>query len=167
MKTYQLAAYKSAAILGTLMAGALTIANAQPATKNVFLAYPNGGLDTPIGIAYSPNANKLLVTQPFCGSVSPTNSANATGFSVQAIDSNGNVSLFANLPDVPLSTNPSFGHVGLPYSGCFENYIAVSAGLGGFPAGDVYVTQGQSITHIPAAGGSSSTFVTGLNTKDT
>src|SRR6516225_10059937 len=81
---------------------ALPTAYGQPATKNVF---PVPGLTTPIGIAYSPVVNRLLITQPFCGGASGTN---ATGFSVQAVDSSGVATLFANLPDVPLSSNPAF-----------------------------------------------------------
>src|SRR6476646_1721495 len=83
--------------------------HAQPATKNVFLKAPTGGLTTPIGIAYSPLVNRLLVTQPFCGTVA-ANPAFATGFHVAQIDPAGGTSLFATLPDVPLSGNPLFGH---------------------------------------------------------
>jgi hypothetical protein len=141
---------------------ALPIAYSQPASKNVF---PVPGLTTPIGIAYSPVVNRLLITEPFCGTATP--GGNATGFSVQAVDPSGGVTPFANLPDVPLSTNPAFGHTGFPSDACFEFYPAVSPGLGGFTAGDVYVSQGQSVVHIPAGGGSATTFVSGLNATDT
>jgi hypothetical protein len=133
----------------------------QPATKNVFAA---PGLTTPIGIAYSSTANALLITEPFCGTPS---GANATGFSVQAVSPSGGNTLFANLPAVPLSTNPAFGHNTPPGNACFEFYPAVSPGLGGFTAGDVYVSLGNSVAKIPAAGGSASIFATGLNATDT
>ena len=134
---------------------------AQPAPKVVF---PAVGLTTPIGIAYSPFVNKLLVTQPFCGTAV---GSNVTGYNVTAIDSSGNSSLFANLGPQALSTNPAYGHNTTPFNSCFEDYIAVSPGLGGFPLNQVYVTQGQTIVSIPPGGGAPTTFVTGLPTTDT
>jgi hypothetical protein len=145
----------------SLLSMGLSIAYGQPASKNLF---PVPGLTTPIGIAYSPVVNRLLITQPFCGG---TNGTQATGFNVQAVDASGAATPFAALPNVPLSSNPAFGHSDSPSNQCFEFYPAVSPGLGGFTAGDVYVTQGQSVVKIPATGGSASTFATGLSATDT
>src|SRR5437588_5658525 len=100
------------AVISLAIPGAL---NAQPATKNVFTVTPN--LTIPIGIAYSPFVNKLLVTQPFCGTISGTK---ATGFQVVQVDPAGASSLFAILPDVPLSTDAGSFHTGSPYNQCFE-----------------------------------------------
>jgi hypothetical protein len=41
-----------------------------------------------------------------------------------------------------------------------EPYMAVSQGLGGFPAGDVFITQGANIYEMPAGGGPITLFTT-------
>jgi len=155
-------AIASLALVSLALQGSL---NAQPATKNVF---PATGLTTPIGIAYSPLLNKLLVTQTFCGAVvgDPV-TGTATGFNIAAIAPNGSSSPFATLPDIPLSTVGAYGHNTAGFNNCFEEYIAVSPGLGGFPANQVYVTQGQTVFSISPTGSSRSTFVSGLGTSDT
>jgi len=148
-------AVRNVATLAFTFAVATGAINAQPAAKAVFTA---NGLSTPIGIAYSPLLNKLLVTQPFCGVVS---NGMATGFNVAAIDASGNVTPFQALPPVPLSgSGPDFGHSNPGYNNCFEFYIAVSPGLGGFPANDIFVTQGSTVLRIPAAGGAPTFFAT-------
>ncbi len=106
-------------------------AYAQPIGTPSFFATVN----EPIGVAAAPG--KLLVTRPFC-------SFDGVRQIVQ-IDSAGNVSLFATL---------------FPRFGCFEEYIAISPGLGGFAPNDVYVTQGPTIVRVPAGGGPPAVFAT-------
>jgi len=79
-------------------------------------------LGKPVGVAAT--ANALLVTQ-------------AQRNTVKAIDSSGNVTLFATLPTTGTSIEP---------------YIAVSSGMGGFPAGKVYVVVRQKIFQISPNG---------------
>src|SRR5260221_1463127 len=79
----------------------------------------------PIGVAYSSVVNKLLFTVPFAGT---------TGRKVMGVTDAGVSSLFATLPN--RVSNPS------AHPDAWEDYIAVSPGLGGFTKGAVFVTQG-------------------------
>jgi hypothetical protein len=91
-------------------------------------------LNEPIGVAYSKTANKLLFTTPFCGFTREVRSVTDTGVNT----------LFATLPPrIYFDDN---------IRNCYEEYIAVSPGLGGFGAGDVYVTQGKKIVKVSANG---------------
>jgi|GEM_PF-3507196 len=54
----------------------------------------------------------------------------------------------------PFATLPGRG------PGCYEDYVAVSPGLGGFPANDIYVVQGPNIVQVSADGSSVTTFAT-------
>ncbi|HWI62727.1 MAG TPA: hypothetical protein VNT75_12855 [Symbiobacteriaceae bacterium] len=63
-----------------------------------------------------------------------------------AIDSAGNKTAFATLPNRG--------------AGCYEDYLAVSPGLGGFPANYIYVVQGGNIIQVSADGASVSLFAT-------
>jgi hypothetical protein len=121
----------------------------------------SGSLNTPIGMAFDQYTNQLLLTLPFCGT--PTNNNMVTGFQIASIDGLGNTYKFATLPDVPVSSQ----HPGVPYGYCFENYIAVSPGLGGFTPGAVFVTQGQNIIQVPPGGGTGTLFATLPGTADT
>jgi len=116
---------------------AIGLANAQ--TKNVFYDSAQGGLSQPIGLAFDPYINALLVTQPFCGT--PV-AGGSTGYQLKAINASGTVTTFANLPN---QGPAGFGHTGIE---CYENHVVVSTGLGGFKAGDVFVTQGQRVVKI-------------------
>jgi Tol biopolymer transport system component len=86
----------------------------------------------PVGIAFSPSAG-MLVTQ---------NNRDQ----VLAVDDAGETSVFATLP--------ATGNASL------ERYIAVSPGLGGFPAGNVYVTVRQDILEISPDGSTVAVFAT-------
>ncbi|HYM14678.1 MAG TPA: hypothetical protein VEZ14_03900, partial [Dehalococcoidia bacterium] len=88
----------------------------------------------PVGIWAT--TTQLLVTTPYCGDP----------HQVLSIDSSGNSSVYANLP----STG----------GGCVEDYLAISPGLGGFSAGDTFVTQGNTIYRIPPGGSPVTPFVT-------
>jgi hypothetical protein len=66
---------------------------------------------------------------------------------IYSIDSSGNATPFANLPN-------------WPDGGCHEDYLAVSPGMGGFPANYVYVAQGPRIYQVSADGSSVSLFLT-------
>src|SRR5258708_22461908 len=87
----------------------------QGATPSTFTITPP--LVEPIGVAYSPTVNKLLFTVPFVG---------GTNRKVIRVTDAGVSSLFATLPD----------QSGL--LGAWEDYIAVSPGLGGFTHGPVF-----------------------------
>ena len=76
----------------------------------------------PIGVAVTPTA--ILVTQ--------LNSDNVTAF-----DDSGNTSIFATLP---------------PSGRTVERYIAISPGLGLFPAGYVYVLVDKTVYEITPDG---------------
>jgi cupredoxin-like protein len=99
-------------------------------TTITFASIPN-----PIGVVATPS--QMLVTTPFCGSQ----------HQVYSVDSSGNTSLFATLP--PLASGD-----------CSEDYIDVSPGLGGFPPGYVYVTQGPQIYQISPDGSQVQLFTT-------
>jgi hypothetical protein len=90
----------------------------------------------PIGIAASRYA--LLVTHPY----------NTNPREILSIDDLGHVTLFATLPDRVSTDLPS------------EELIAISPGLGGFPAGYVYVTQGKNIIQVSPSGSSVTLFAT-------
>jgi hypothetical protein len=92
----------------------------------------------PIGVAAT--SSELLFTQPFCdGSVSR---------GVYKVDpATGNNSLLALIP------NPT----GL----CVENYIAISPGYPGFPAGNAYVTSDATIYQVTPTGVRTALTVTG------
>src|ERR1019366_1921522 len=86
-----------------------------------------------------------------------------TGFRISSTDALGNVYTFATLPDHAVSVQ----HPGSPYGYCYEDYLAVSPGLGGFTAGDVFVTQGQNIIRVPPGGGIGTLFATLAGYTDT
>ena len=90
----------------------------------------------PAGIAASRFA--LLVTSPY----------NTNPREILAIDDLGHVTVFATLPDRVSTDLPS------------EELIAISPGLGGFPAGFVYVTQGKNIMQVSPSGSSITLFTT-------
>jgi len=90
----------------------------------------------PAGIAVSRFV--LLVTHPYW-----TNPRE-----ILSIDDLGHVTLFATLPDRVSTDLPS------------EELIAISPGLGGFPAGFVYVTQGKNIMQVSPSGSSVTLFAT-------
>jgi len=92
-------------------------------------------IPSPIGVVATPN--QLLVTTPYCGS----------SHQVYSVDSSGNATLFATLPPVASGT-------------CSEDYIDVSPGLGGFPPGYFYVTQGPQIYQISPDGSQVTLFTT-------
>lgn len=85
----------------------------------------------PIGVAATPG--RLLVTEYFT-------------CNVVKIDSAGTVTPFATIP-----TGSCFG---------IERYIAVSPGLGGFTANDIYVTRGTEVWRITPDGSSVTLFTT-------
>lgn len=82
-------------------------------------------LDSPAAVVATPD--QVFVNQ-YCGS--PRN--------ILSIDSSGNISVFATLP--------SRG------DGCYEDYMALSSGLGGFPADHLYVVAGQHIYQVSPDG---------------
>ena len=92
-------------------------------------------LNEPIGVAYSSTANKLLFSQPFNGK---------TNRLVMGVTDAGVSSVFGTLPDRVSSTL---------HADAWEDYIAVSPGLGGFTKGAVFVAQGQNIVQIAPTGG--------------
>jgi hypothetical protein len=92
-------------------------------------------IPSPIGVLATPS--QLLVTTPYCGSQ----------HQVDSVDSSGNVTLFATLPPVASGN-------------CSEDYLAVSPGLGNFPPGDIYVTQGPQIYQISPDGSQIQLFTT-------
>ncbi len=97
-------------------------------------------LNQPIGVTYSPIVNKLIFSQPFCGK---------TNRQLIAVSDTGAATVFANLP----------ARVSTPvHADCWEDYVAVSSGLGGFTNGAVFVTQGQNIVQVPPTGGSATLF---------
>lgn len=79
-----------------------------------------------IGIAAAPD--RVLITNYNCGDPRQVISVNSTGAST----------MFASLP--------SRG------SGCYEDYLAISPGLGGFPVNHVYVDQGPNIVETDPYG---------------
>ncbi len=97
-------------------------------------------LNEPIGVAYSSTANKLLFSQPFNGK---------TNRLVMGVTDAGASSVFGTLPDRVTSTL---------HADAWEDYIAVSPGLGGFTKGAVFVTQGQNIVQIAPTGGAAAFF---------
>ena len=97
-------------------------------------------LNEPIGVAYSSTANKLLFSQPFNGK---------TNRLVMGVTDAGVSSVFGTLPDRVSSTL---------HADAWEDYIAVSPGLGGFTKGAVFVTQGQNIVQIAPTGGAAAFF---------
>jgi len=88
----------------------------------------------PIGVAATPT--QLLTSLNGCTTV-------------DMISVNGGVSTFATLPSP-----------GALASGICESYLAISPGLGGFPTGYVYVTQGNRIYQTPPTGGTVTLFTT-------
>src|SRR6266511_1205712 len=111
------------ALLVTLLMAQQAAAVTQPPTSAVERAIGPSTFATlgrPVGVAAT--ATALLVTQ-------------AQRKTVKAIDSAGNVSLFTTLPTIETSIEP---------------YIAVSSGMGGFPAGKVYVVVKQRVFQISA-----------------
>jgi hypothetical protein len=86
-----------------------------------------------IGVAAS--GNRLYVTQ-YCGD--PRD--------LLTIDSAGHASVLARLPDRG--------------GGCYEDYLAISPGLGGYPANYIYVVQGPNIIQVSPSGGSVTHFAT-------
>lgn len=84
----------------------------------------------PIGVAAAPQ--KLIVTE-YCS------------LQIDQIDSSGNVTPFAMLPSG---------------GGCVERYVAISPGLGGFTANDIFVTQGPDIWKISPDGLTVTLFAT-------
>jgi len=92
-------------------------------------------IPSPIGVVTTPN--QMLVTTPYCGSA----------HQVYSVDTSGNTQLFATLPPVANGD-------------CSEDYIDISPGLGGFPAGNIYVTQGPQIYEISPDGSQITLFAT-------
>jgi len=91
--------------------------------------------NNPIGIVETTNA--LLVTE-YC--------VPAGGNSIFSVSSAG---IFT-----------PFGPSNRPTQACIEEYLDISPGLGGFPAGHVYVTRGPTITEYTAAGALVGVFAT-------
>ncbi len=90
-----------------------------------------------IGVAAT--SSELLFTQPFC--------AGTVTRGVYKVDpSTGNASLLALIPDTGL---------------CVENYIAISPGYPGFPAGNAYVTSDATIYQVTPTGVRTVLTVTG------
>ena len=100
-------------------------------------------LNEPIGVAYSSTANKLLFSQPFNGK---------TNRRVMGVTDAGVSSVFGTLPDRVTAPIPL-------HADAWEDYIAVSPGLGGFTKGAVFVTQGQNIVQIAPTGGAAAFFI--------
>src|SRR5207253_9554742 len=105
-----------------------TSAPSVPKTTAAAIPSPFATLGRPVGVAAT--ATALLVTQ-------------AQRKTVKAIDSAGNVTIFATLPTTETSIEP---------------YIAVSSGMGGFPPGKVYVVVRQRIWQISANGSKAKVF---------
>src|SRR5204863_3514436 len=104
----------------------------------------------PTGVAVS--GQLLLVSTPTCNPGTPNLPRQILAFNA----SGGPSTVFSdlqNLPnaDVPCNPNATSG---------FESYLAVSLGLGGFPAGEVYVLLNNQVYQIPPAGGSPTLFAT-------
>lgn len=120
-----------AVFLGLLLA----LGNMAPvfAAGSVFVS----GLTQPAGIVATPY--KLLFTVPY---------SIGNPRLIMSVDSLGAVTLFATLPNRPISELPA------------EEYIAISPGLGGFPASFVYVVQGTNIVQVTPDGLTVSVFAT-------
>jgi plastocyanin len=93
-------------------------------------------IPSPIGVVATPS--QMLVTDPYC-STSP--------HQIYSVDTSGNVTLFATLP--PIASGD-----------CSEDYIDMSPGLGNFPPGYIYVTQGPQIYQISPDGSQITLFAT-------
>jgi len=100
------------------------------ATPTIFSTLPNGA--GPVGLAAT--TTQVLYSHPFCQTVTGTRTINTLAGT-----------LYATLPDQFAGTNL--------FRTCAENYFAISPGLGGFPAGTVYVSAviGQTASN-PASG---------------
>ena len=92
----------------------------------------------PVGIAA--DTTRVLVTAPYC---------------------DGGGSSARGVYDVTSGTATVFKLFSLPagWNSCAESYIVISNGLGGFPAGNVYVTSGNLVLQI-TPGGTMTTFAT-------
>src|SRR5579863_5040838 len=104
----------------------------------------------PTGVVVS--GQLLLVSTPTCNPGTPNLPRQILAFNA----SGGTATVFSDLEtlpnaDIPCNPNAASG---------FESYLAVSAGLGGFPAGEVYVLLHDQIYQIPPAGGSPTLFAT-------
>src|SRR5215813_15382982 len=97
----------------------------------------------PIGVAA--DATRVLVSSPFCESALPHGSE--TSRTIYNIISG---------TAVPVATLPSSTSV--LHEDCVEVYMSIASGLGGFTAGDVYVTFGNQIRKV--SGGTSTLFAT-------
>jgi hypothetical protein len=119
-----------AVFLGLLLA----LGNMAPvfAAGSVFVT----GITEPIGIVAVPG--KLLFINPY----------HTNPRQIFSVDSLGTVTLFATLPNRPNNELPS------------EEYIAISPGLGGFPASFIYITQGMNILQVTPDGLTVSVFAT-------
>lgn len=91
------------------------------------------GFNQPIGVAAS--HNRLFITA-YCGDPRY----------VYSIDAAGNKQVFARLPNRG--------------GGCYEDYLAISPGMGGFPANYIYVMQGPNVIQVDTTGTSVSVFAT-------
>jgi len=118
----------------TLAVLAMSVVDLRSSVAPAEAANPStfASVNAPIGVAATPQ--KLLVSRPFSG----------TPREILSIDSTGATSVFATLPA----------------TGSLEQYLAISPGLGGFPANYVYVTQAQTIHQITPDGSTISTFAT-------
>lgn len=149
MKPFGRTVWGGASVLVAMLAVGLLVTGtysgpASAGTPSVFVSFDDSDFPFCIqagffcaGTGVAATLDKLLVTQPFCSD--PRR--------VVSITSSGNVTVFATLP--PLGVD-----------GCREEYIGISPGLGGFPAGYVYVTQGPNILKITPDGTSVTPFVT-------
>jgi hypothetical protein len=106
--------------LSITLGAAIATADTMPSIIHVPSPGNNGA--APVGIAVTPN--ELLFTQPFCA---------------------GNQVRGVYKADVMANTSSLFQAI--PEAGvCAENYLTISTGLGGFTAGDTFVT-GPSTTN--------------------
>ncbi len=95
-------------------------------------------VQAPVGVTAS--TSQVLFTQPYC------NSSGVQRGVYSLNPTTGAPSLYATLPAATTA------------NGCTENYLAIAPGVGGFPAGTVYVTNGPSILRVTA--GSTVPFTT-------
>jgi hypothetical protein len=134
--------------------GAFATATQYVATSNTCDAAAqlfNPVIVQPIGVAAT--EDEVLFTKPWC----EASATQGTRGIYTLNPTTGATSLFATLPHIAWSAT------GDPNTDCAENYIAISSGLGGFPAGTVYASstqtpQGFEIYQSDGGGGPATLF---------
>jgi hypothetical protein len=132
----------------------VSVQGAFGAPTTTFTTATDPNIVQPIGIAATPT--EVLFTKPYCDSLE------GDGRAVYSLNTTtGATTLFATLP--PNNFTPGDTDIF-----CYENYVAISSGLHGFPAG-AYITAAPSpgsgvpqnqIYHSAGGGGAAALFTT-------